>query len=260
MNPLNITHSGDSPTKLVAIHGLGSASTAWKLLRKKLSEEVDFITLDLPGHGQSRMKASRSMTPENLALIVKGELLSHGINKFHLTGNSLGGWVALEMAAAFPESIDSLTALAPAGLWLAPQVKKSLKLDSTRILARSTYRFADPLLKARQLRKLGFSLVSPQWEQLPVETCIDAAVAMGSSSGYPVIWDAMLGNRFDKPISPNIPVTIVFGDSDNTLPAQNCQEKSLVPAHSNWVVLERSGHAPMWDQTDSVAQLIKSNL
>ena len=66
------------------------------------------------------------------------------------------------------------------------------------------------------------------------------------------LWDAFLGNRFDKEISPNIPVTIIFGDSDNTLPANNSQEKSLAPKHSKWVVLSQSGHAPMWDQVDAV--------
>ena len=244
----------------MAIHGLGSAGTAWKLLRARFSDEIDFITLDLPGHGGSPMKATAQMNPEKLARVVREELARDGVEKFHLTGNSLGGWVGLEMAAAFPEHIHSLTAIAPAGLWLAPQVKRSYRLDSSRLLARSTYRFADPLLKVKSLRSLGFKLVSPQWEMIPHETCVDAAVAMGSSSGYPKIWEAMLGNRFDKPISPQIPVTVIFGDTDNTLPAANCQERSLVPPHSRWVVLERSGHAPMWDQTDAVAQIIKEKL
>ena len=257
MNPLNITHSSDGSIKLVAIHGLGSASTVWKMLREQFSSEVDFITLDLPGHGRSAMKATREMNPAKLAVIVKEELAANGIDEFHLTGNSLGGWVALEMGSAFPKSIHSLTALAPAGLWLAPQVKKSYKLDTTRLLAKSTYRFAAPLLKVKPIRSLGFQLVSPQWEKIPLEVCLDATVAMGSSTGYTKIWQAMLGNRFDKPIPEELPITVVFGDTDNTLPSANCQEKSLVPSHSEWIVLERSGHAPMWDQVETVAQLIK---
>jgi pimeloyl-ACP methyl ester carboxylesterase len=49
-----------------------------------------------------------------------------------------------------------------------------------------------------------------------------------------------------------IPITILFGDTDNTLPAQFSQERSLVPAHSRWVVLPESGHAPMWDRPAEV--------
>ena len=75
---------------------------------------------------------------------------------------------------------------------------------------------------------------------------------MGSATGYYKLWDAFLGNRFDKEISENVPVTIIFGDTDYTLPAANSQEKSLAPKHSKWVVLPKSGHAPMWDQVDAV--------
>ena len=81
---------------------------------------------------------------------------------------------------------------------------------------------------------------------------LKAAIAMGGASGYYKLWDAFLGNRFDKAISPNIPVTIIFGDTDYTLPAENSQEKSLAPAHAKWVNLPQSGHAPMWDQVDAV--------
>jgi pimeloyl-ACP methyl ester carboxylesterase len=75
---------------------------------------------------------------------------------------------------------------------------------------------------------------------------------MGGASGYYKLWDAFLGNRFDKEISAEIPVTIIFGDTDYTLPAATSQEKSLAPAHAKWVNLPQSGHAPMWDQVDAV--------
>jgi pimeloyl-ACP methyl ester carboxylesterase len=77
---------------------------------------------------------------------------------------------------------------------------------------------------------------------------------MGGATGYYLLWDAFLGNRFDKQISEKIPVTIIFGDTDFTLPAENSQEKSLAPKHSRWVTLPQSGHAPMWDQVDAVAR------
>jgi len=47
-------------------------------------------------------------------------------------------------------------------------------------------------------------------------------------------------------------VTIIFGDSDNTLPAQTMQERTLAPAHARWVTLSQSGHAPMWDSPNEV--------
>ena len=163
-----------------------------------------------------------------------------------------GGWVALEIGAKFPESVLSITGVAPAGLWLVPKTHRNGELAISRYLAKLTYRFATPISKIKLLRKIGFKLVSPQWEKFSPETCAKAAIAMGSATGYYKLWDAFLGNRFDKEISEDIPVTIIFGDTDYTLPAANSQEKSLALKHAKWVVLPQSGHAPMWDQVDAV--------
>ena len=252
MNNLNIQRYGSGEIKLVAIHGLGSASTAWDLVRPELSKHYELITLDLPGHGDAFMLANREMNPVRISEIIVHELTAIGIEKFHLIGNSLGGWIALEMAAAFPEHVLSVTGVAPAGLWLTPKNHRNGELAVSRILARITYPFAKSIAKFKFMRAIGFKLVSPQWEKFSPETCAKAAIAMGGASGYYTLWDAFLGNRFDKEISANIPVKIIFGDTDNTLPASNSQEKSLAPKHSKWVVLPQSGHAPMWDQVDAV--------
>jgi pimeloyl-ACP methyl ester carboxylesterase len=259
LNSLNIKKYGHGENILVAIHGLGSASSAWDLVRPELEKHFKFVTLDLPGHGDATMLATEDMDPQALSKILVSELEKSGITKFHLIGNSLGGWIALELAAAFPDKVLSVTGVAPAGLWLKAKTHRNGELAISRYLAKITYRLAKPISKIKALRKLGFKLVSPQWEKFTPETCAKAAIAMGSASGYYKLWDAFLGNRFDKKIPTNIPVTIIFGDTDNTLPAANSQEKSLAPAHCRWVVLPQSGHAPMWDQVSNVvAETIKT--
>lgn len=256
MNSLNIQRYGTGHKKLVAIHGLGSASSAWKLLKSALHADYELITLDLPGHGDAKIVANKKMTPNILADIVTENLKLNGIEEFHLIGNSLGGWVALEMAAKYPESVRSLTALAPAGLWLKLKNRRIFTLDFSRVLARIFHRFARILLRFKIIKKISFGLVSPRWESFSLETCVDAAIAMGTSRGYKALWFGTFGVRFDKTILKRIPVTIVFGDSDWTLPAINCQEQSLAPDHCDWVVLPKTGHAPMWDSLESVLPLL----
>ena len=80
---------------------------------------------------------------------------------------------------------------------------------------------------------------------------------MGTSRGYFPTWDAFLGKRFDEEISPAIPVTIIFGDTDNTLPAHTSQERSLAPKHAKWIVIPHCGHAPMWDHPQTVISYIE---
>ena len=242
---------------LVFIHGMGSASTTWRPLIPHLIHDFEVITLDLPGHGHTPLDRNQAMDPTSLAQLVLRTLTSEGIDQAHLVGNSLGGWIALEAAALQPDRVLSLTALAPAGLWLTPYTSRIPGSAPTRALARTSVALAPTLLKREWARKIGFGAVSPKWRELDFQTCLDATIAMGTSTGYFPAWDALLLKRFDKPISSNVPLTVIFGDSDNTLPVRTCQERSLAPAHAKWVVLSECGHAPMWDQPQQVADEIR---
>lgn len=249
-----ITGSGDP---IVLVHGLGSASTVWKPIRPSLERDFTVITVDLPGHGKSTYSKGQPMDPHSLALYVSEQLSAIGFETFHLVGNSLGGWVALELTSAFPEQVKSLTALAPAGLWLNPYNARYPGTALLRFLARNTSKLAPTALHFESARRIGFSEVSPRWKQLSYETCLDATNAMSGAIGYFPAWDGMLMKRFDSSISDEIPVTIIFGDTDRTLPATTCQEKSLAPSHARWIIFPETGHAPMWDSPIDVVDEIK---
>ncbi len=249
-----ITGSGDP---IVLVHGLGSASTVWKPIRPLLERDFTVITVDLPGHGKSTYSKGQPMDPHSLALYVSEQLSAIGFETFHLVGNSLGGWVALELTSAFPEQVKSLTALAPAGLWLNPYNARYPGTALLRFLARNTSKLAPTALHFESARRIGFSEVSPRWKQLSYETCLDATNAMSGAIGYFPAWDGMLMKRFDSSISDEIPVTIIFGDTDRTLPATTCQEKSLAPSHARWIIFPETGHAPMWDSPIDVVDEIK---
>ena len=242
---------------LLLIHGLGSAATAWKPLLKDLQAHYRVITVDLPGHGQTPLEHGIALDPHSLAQLVLQVLDENQIDKAHIVGNSLGGWVALELAATAPERVLSVVGLAPAGLWLKPGISRVRGEARARAMARTLHKSAPKLLKYKFARQIGFSTVSPRWDALDVETCVDATVAMGTSRGYFPTWDAFLGKRFDEEISPNIPVTIIFGDTDNTLPVHTSQERSLAPQHAKWIVIPQCGHAPMWDHPKTVLSYIE---
>ena len=242
---------------LILIHGMGSGSSAWKLVIPALQEKFRVVTFDLPGHGKSPLDPEQAMDPHSLARLITEQMDNLGIPKAHFAGNSLGGWVALEIAAAFPDRTMSVTGLAPAGLWLVPTTHRSFLGSSSRIMAHYAYKYADQIMEKESARKFGFGKVSPRWRDFSRETIVDAVVAYGASPGYFTAWDGMLHRRFDKLVSKTIPVTVVFGDSDNTLPAQTSQERSLAPAHVRWVTFAQSGHAPMWDSPqECVAEII----
>lgn len=256
MQRLNHSISG-SGEPLLLIHGMGSASSAWKQVTPSLERYFKVIAIDLPGHGDTPYIKGSPMDPQSLALNVLSEMSELGFESFHLCGNSLGGWISLEMASTAATRVKSLTALAPAGLWLNPYNVRYPATALARFLARNTRRFAPTALHFEAARRLGFWDVSPRWHEFTYELCLDATIAMSKADGYYPAWDGMLMKRFDGVIPREIPVTIIFGDSDRTLPATTCQERSVAPAHARWIVFPNTGHAPMWDSPNDVVAAIK---
>jgi pimeloyl-ACP methyl ester carboxylesterase len=244
---------------ILLIHGMGSASTAWQPIAPDLKSAFTLVMVDLPGHGKTPMGVAQPMDPKALAASVFETMESLGIAKFHIVGNSLGGWIALEMAAMNPSAITSVTGLAPAGLWREPFVARYPGTAIARIMASSLKVVSPVLLHYEWARKIGFENVSPRWREFSYELCVEATDAMATAAGYYPAWDALLRKRFEESVPESVPITVIFGDSDRTLPAATCQEKSLLPTHAEWLIYSDCGHAPMWDHpTEVINQILNT--
>ena len=243
---------------LVLIHGLGSAKTVWALVTPELAKRFDVIAVDLPGHGETPWSPGTAMDPRSLADSVRATLDGLGIECAHLAGNSLGGWVACELAAAHPGRVRSVTALAPAGMRDKPLERVSLSFRINRYLARGLRPVVPFMLRRERLRALGFARNSPVWKTWSIETCQAAADAMANSKGYDAALQGILRRVADCAlrIPPSIPVTIVFGDTDHVLPPSTSQSRRYLPPHGRWIEWEKCGHGIQLDYPDRVVQLI----
>jgi pimeloyl-ACP methyl ester carboxylesterase len=254
---LALTRTGlpaDRAPTVVLVHGLGSARSAWAPLLDGLVGRYHVVALDLPGHGASRpLAADEPADPRSLAARVHEALQEAGIDRPHLVGNSLGGWVGLELAA--DDRVRGLTALAPAGLRLHPG-RPNRWLALNRRLAAWTGPVADPLLASATVRRLTLASGSADPAALDVGLARAAALAMRTGTGYERALDGTAGRRFDRAGQVTVPVTVVFGDDDRILPAPRNQAREAAPAHARWVLVRRCGHAPMWDAPQECLRLV----
>ena len=255
---LTYDRSGNGPP-LVLIHGLGSARTVWKPIVPGLTSTFEVIAVDLPGHGQTRWVAGTPMDPAALAAHVLETLDACGVERAHLVGNSLGGWTALEIAAAAPERVLSVTALAPAGMRDEPATRVKLSFKINRYLAVATRPALPLMLRSTWLRGAGLARNSPVWQTWAIETCRDAAEAMAGARGFDAALEGTIGRMAScaARIPASIPVTVVFGDTDNILPARTSQSRRHLPAHGRWLDWERCGHAIQLDYPDRVVELVR---
>jgi pyruvate dehydrogenase E2 component (dihydrolipoamide acetyltransferase) len=113
--------SGLGSETVLAIHGFGGDKGNWAFVSDSLAERFRVVAIDLPGHGSSSKDVGDGSLSA-LVDVVLGFLDETGTERAHLLGHSLGGAVALALAASAPERCRSLTLVAPAGLGSPPDV------------------------------------------------------------------------------------------------------------------------------------------
>ena len=243
---------------LVLVHGLGSAGTIWKTLVPQLVESFTVYAVDLPGHGEAPLRDDEEMDPRSLARAIVDYLANdQGVESMHVAGNSLGGWIALEMAAVAPDHVLSVTALAPAGLWHEQPPRKFPPSLDARILAKISQYFMKTAYRIPLLKAIGYKKITHLWRELSFESCRDSVIAMARSKGYMPMWHGANGRRFESVVPKKVVLSVIFGDEDRTLPEEIAQEKEVAPDHANWIVVDNCAHVIMWNYPDLTVNLIK---
>jgi len=139
---------GSGPT-LVLVHGLGGSLVNWEPVLELVAEERDVIAVDMPGFGGSDpLPAGSEHTPVAMGTAITAHLTALGIERPHLAGNSLGAWVAFEMAA--DGNAASVCAISPAGLWAKPLGPRSI---DTRARGKRFRPFVLAALRTRRGRR-----------------------------------------------------------------------------------------------------------
>lgn len=242
---------------LVLVHGLGSAGNIWKTLHAGLEDSFTIYPIDLPGHGSAPL-GDEALDPQSLARTIAKTLeRDHGVTEFHCAGNSLGGWIALEMAAQYPDRVKSVTALAPAGLWHKGPTQQLPPSLMARVLAKISQHFLRTAYRLPPLKALGYRKITHLWRELSFESCKDSVIAMACSVGYMPMWKSLRFKKFDSAIPATVPVSIVFGDYDLTLPHPRAQEREAAPRHSKWIIVDNCAHVIMWNYPKLTVDFIK---
>jgi pimeloyl-ACP methyl ester carboxylesterase len=97
----------------LCVHGLAGSSRNWTDLIDLLRPRLACDALDLPGFGDSPPRPDRRYSIAALAQTVEA-LIESRKNKVHLIASSLGGTVAVKLAATRPDLVTTLTLISPA--------------------------------------------------------------------------------------------------------------------------------------------------
>ncbi len=242
----HVRRGGGEP--LVLIHPLGAELVVWEPLLDLLARERDVIAVDLPGFGGSAPLSNGAQpTPRVLAAAIGAFMDQVGIERAHVAGNSLGGWVALELAKA--GRALSVTGLATAGLWRRPLGPRA-GADVRRI-GRAALPLLPLLLRTGRGRSLLLRSAVGHPERVPPAAAARLVRSYITSQGFEGANAAMRADVFSGVEDIRVPVTLAWAELDRLV-----KPPREVARGWSTEVLRGCGHIPTWDDPEQVARLL----
>ncbi len=207
---------GSSDQVLLLIHGLGSNAKGWIKNIPVLAENFRVIAVDLPGYGKSD-KGYYDYSMSFYALVLKELLLKLNITSAVFVGHSMGGQIAINSALQYPELVEKLVLISPAGFerftegegdWLTGAVTEEFVHDTP-------------------IRNIDINLRSNFYEMpTDAEFMITERIALRGAddfSDYCYAVSRNVGAMINGPVWDKLdqisqPTLIMFGENDGLIP------------------------------------------
>jgi pimeloyl-ACP methyl ester carboxylesterase len=249
-------HRGGEGPPLVLLHGFTGSWRIWELVLPALERRHEVLAPTLPGHagGPPVTSVDERTVPD----AIERAMDAAGWETAHIVGNSLGGYVALQLAAR--GRARTVVALAPAGGWADDSYKEMLRdYASMHELAKATAPHAEAAAATPQGRRRATEWVTTHGEDLPPRVVADLIrAAAGCTAALPMIEYGLQHPWELEAEKIDCPVRIVWGTADSLLPwpsAATRYRRDWLP-HADWVELDGVGHCPQVDVPLETSQLI----
>ncbi len=266
------TPGGPGAEPALYVHGLGGSSTNWTDLAALLSPWLDGVALDLPGFGHSAPAARGGYTLPALSART-ARLIEHlDRGPVHLLGNSLGGAVAVRVAASRPELIRTLTLVSPAMPSLRPKrgsdpLLPLLLMPGASSVATRRLTTLSPEQRARAVVNLCFADPS----LVPASRLAEAAAEVERRNALPYAMDAFVrtlraligsylvpGPRSQWRAAGLIkaPTLIVWGREDRLVDVALAPRLARVVHDARLLILDNVGHTAQLEAPVEVARAV----
>lgn len=225
---------------LLYVHGT-SLGNLWLEYHNNLARDFHFFAPDTPGFGLTeRPDWMRDMS--DYILYFRDLLDTLGLQQVYLVGHSLGGWMAAELAVWYPERVRRLVLSNAAGIRVkGSPIADLFAMNPQETLAACFDNFAAaaPLIPAE--------INTDYMIQVYNERTTLASLAWNPH------FDPKLARRLKN---LNCPTLVIWGKNDRLIPPiYGTTFHELIPG-SQLVMLEGTGHMPMFEVPEAWAQAI----
>jgi pimeloyl-ACP methyl ester carboxylesterase len=252
-------HRGGSGSPLLLLHGVGAIWRVWTPVLELLEPHHDVIAPTLRGHGGG-LPLDEDVTPSLAALAdgIEEDLDRLGLNQVHVVGNSLGGWLAIELARR--GRARSVVLLSPAGAWRS-QRRIDLTAKAIQLSVNMSARCAPHAEAVAANKVLRWLMLAGQVADPSRVTPESLAAHIRASAAAPAV-NALLRLLPQRTVEPlpsdhGYPIRVVWATGDRVLPFEGFGAPMLARLPGAELVrLDGAGHVPMSDDPATVAQLI----
>ena len=245
-------------TDVVLIHGLTGTPRTWDPVLEHLDPALRPHAIGVAGHAGGP-PLDGEPTLDLVREGIERELDRLGLERPHLVGNSMGGWLALELAAR--ERAASVLALCPAGFWAAGDtVERRRIFVRARLSAKCTRPLLPLLYRVPALRRHAMADFAVHGERLTREQVLESTDGMLACEAFPGLYDTTLDGARRYPRLP-CPVRVRLGEHDKLFrdPEYGERIRQRVPG-ADVATLPGVGHLPMVDDPALVAREIGSSV
>jgi pimeloyl-ACP methyl ester carboxylesterase len=246
---------------LVFVHGLSGCWGNWLEQLPVLAAEHRVITLDLPGFGDSPMPTQQQHHPgtgisiSGYARLLDGLLGELGIDAAAVVGNSMGGFIAAELAIAFPQRVERLVLISAAGVSTTGHRGSTRAVPVLRRLDPALARGAawvaakaDVLARRARVRAALLNVVVRHPGRLPPALAaaqLRGAGKPGFLQGLQAVLDYDVRERLPEIACPTL---IVWGEGDRLIPVRDADVFAELIPDSRKVIFEDTGHMAMLER------------
>jgi pimeloyl-ACP methyl ester carboxylesterase len=242
----------------VCLHGFTDTWRTWELVLPELERRHDVLAPTLLGHAGGP-PLSGPMSDAAIADEIERAMDAAGFATAHIAGNSLGGYVALQLAAR--GRARSVVALAPAGGWADgdDSFRDALAyFASTQEALKSIAPHAEAIAATAEGRRQATQFITTNFEHIPPELIAHLIAGAANCAGVHAMIDHALRKGWSpEPERIKCPVRILWGTGDRLLrwPSSATRYRRELP-HADWIELDGVGHCPQLDVPFETAQLI----
>jgi pimeloyl-ACP methyl ester carboxylesterase len=251
---VNVVEIGDGEaTPVVFVHGL---SGCWQNFLENIpsvSQTRRVVTLDLPGFGESEMPHEK-VSITGYARVVQEVCDRLELERISLVGNSMGGFIAAELAIRQPARVERLALVSAAGISSA-NVARLPVLTLGRIGAAMManqavdHRYIAMRPRARQL---ALGLVARHPRLLAPDLAYEGLMRGADKPGFNSALRACLEYDFrDRLPEIEAPTLIVWGEKDSILSVRDADEYERLIPNTKKLVMRDTGHVPQVERPEA---------